>query len=637
LKTHVAILITAQVFFLQLLPVASQVQPVEVKHSQEKTIINGRMFFIHTVQKGQTLFSISKAYEITQEDLLRENPGLEITGLKEGQAIRIPEPRLRQAAVYPENKEDFYEHIVKRGQTVYSLARKYHVTEELIYHYNPWARNGIKADQTVWIPRKSELYNIQEVGNEESAFFYYTVKQKDTLYTISRLYGTTVADIIDNNPDLRWGLKTGQVLKIPKSKPVEAVQSVPADSATIMIKPCQFAEENVTYDVALMLPFFAKYNMEEATLPIDSLAEEGTYVPLHRQKGLRGRNFAEFYEGFLLAVDSLKKTGLSVNLHVYDTERDSLEVKKVVRELSILQPDLIIGPVYSEDVSITSRLASYLDINLVSPLSTRPSLIEHNPRLFQVIPSRQAENEELMKYIIPDSKGRLILIRGDDTLTMKNSWSFKKYLLEHLPGDSSGNPLQFYDYKLNDSLITHLGQILSKEEENILIIFSENEPDVSRLISGLYMISALHPMKIFGMSSWQTWKTIDLNYLHNLQLYLITPFYADFTNNQVRNFLHRCRNVYGYEPYEISPIGYNYCMLGYDIGFYFLSALKQYGKDFQHCLDQLNVDLLLSDYRYVRDGEGGYMNTKYSLIQYTNDFTVIKVSDDGQGTSDSSE
>jgi LysM repeat protein len=627
LKTPIVILLTAQILLLQYLPVYSQVQPVEVKRSQEKTIINGKVFFIHTVQKGQTLFSISKAYEITQEDLLRENPGLEVTGLKEGQAIRIPESKPKQAAIYPENKDYFYEHHVKRGQTVYSLARKYNVTEELIYQYNPWARNGIQADQTVWIPRERKLYSTQKAEDEETPWFYYTVKEKDTLYTISKLYGITVADIIDSNPDLRWGLKAGQVLKIPKIKPAEEIQALPSDSSALIIQPCRFADQNVTYDVALMLPLFAEYNVEEATLPLDSIAEEGTYVPLHKQQGLRGRNFAEFYEGFLLALDSLKKTGLLINLHVYDTEHDSMKVKKDARELSIIQPDLIIGPVYSEDVKITSRLSRYLDINLVSPLSTRPSLIMHNPRIFQVIPSRQAENEELAKYAIPEGKGRLILVRGSDTLTMKNSWGFKKYLLEHFPGDSIGNSLQFFDYKLNDSLIINLDHILSKEEDNILVIYSDNEPDVSRLISKLYMVSTLYPMKIYGMPSWQTWKTIDLNYLHNLQLYLITPFYADFTNNKIRNFLHRCHEIYGYEPYEISPIGYNYCMLGYDIGFYFLSALKQFGKDFQQCIDQLTLDLLLSDYRYVKDGEGGYSNTRYSLIQYTKDYTVVKISD----------
>jgi len=209
LKTHIAIFLTAQLFLLQILPVSSQVQPVEVKRSQEKTIINGKVFYIHTVQKGQTLFSISKAYEITQEDLLRENPGLESTGLKEGQAIRIPESKPKQASLYPENKDDFYEHHVKRGQTVYSLARKYNVSEELIYQYNPWAREGIKADQTVWIPRGKNIYNPQKPENEETPWFYYTVKEKDTLYTISKLYGITVAEIIDKNQQshLPWILK----------------------------------------------------------------------------------------------------------------------------------------------------------------------------------------------------------------------------------------------------------------------------------------------------------------------------------------------------------------------------------------------------------------------------------------------
>ncbi len=69
---------------------SAQMQPVEVKRTQEKTIVNGKVYYIHTIQKGQTLYSISKAYEVSQDDIIRENPGIDPAALKEGQALRIP-------------------------------------------------------------------------------------------------------------------------------------------------------------------------------------------------------------------------------------------------------------------------------------------------------------------------------------------------------------------------------------------------------------------------------------------------------------------------------------------------------------------------------------------------------------------
>jgi LysM repeat protein/ABC-type branched-subunit amino acid transport system substrate-binding protein len=625
LKKFASLLVIVQVFLLLSLPAVSQFQPTEVKRSQEKTIINGKIYYIHTVQKGQTLYSISKAYEVTQEEIKKENPQIDVVNLREGLAIKIPDTRARQAAVYPENREDFYAHKVRRGQTIYSLSKKYDVTEAVIYHYNPWAREGINADQTIWIPRKKELLDISETARANDFFFYYTAKEKDTLYSISKLYGVSVSDIIDANPELREGLRPKQVLKIPKIKtPVPELLTI-ADSLVNLSLPCMVDDETVIYDVALVLPFFSNFNLEEPEVPIDTIAEEGTYIPPQRQQGLRGRNFAEFYEGFMLALDSLKSTGLSVVLHVYDSERDTLKTKKIMQELSLVQPDLLIGPVYTEDVKIAGHLARYQEIELVSPLSTRNSLVAGNANIIQVIPSRQAESFALANYLKQYNKGRFILIRGTDSVSMNNSWRFKKYFLENIPTDISGNPLHFEDYRLNDSLMNVLGKVLSKEDENIIIVFSENEPAVSRLVTRLYMMYSLYPVKLFGMPVWQTWKTIDLNYFHSLQLNLITPFYTDYANPQVKRFLYKSRVELGYEPYEISSIGYNFSMLGYDIGFYFLAALNQYGKNFLQCIDQVEADQLLTKYHFQRAGEGGYVNNSFNLIQYKKDFTIERI------------
>ena len=119
-------------------------------------------------------------------------------------------------AVYPENREDFHAHTVKRKDTIYSLARKYKVDDDVIYYYNPWAKDGIKPDQTLWIPRNKEMHDISAEARNNDAFYYYTPKEKDTLYSIARIYGVTVADIIDANPELRNGLRPEQVLKIPR-------------------------------------------------------------------------------------------------------------------------------------------------------------------------------------------------------------------------------------------------------------------------------------------------------------------------------------------------------------------------------------------------------------------------------------
>jgi LysM repeat protein/ABC-type branched-subunit amino acid transport system substrate-binding protein len=454
-----------------------------------------------------------------------------------------------------------------------------------------------------------------------TGFRYHTVKEQETLYSISVIYGLSVSDIIDNNEFLRNGLKAGQVLKIPaapdKSNDLVRVDSAPAAN------PCiPSSDDQANYNVALLLPFFSQMINEEIGTPSDTISEEGTYIPSQRQQGLRGKSFAEFYEGFLLAVDSMKNTGFSVNMHIYDTERDSVKTKKIVRDLSLIRPDLVIGPVWSEEVQIVGRLAKYSDFNLVSPLSSRTSLAGQNNRIIQVIPSREAECRSLANFISHMKKGQLFLFRGADSGSVRGSALFRKYLQENMPKDESNNPLMFHNYKLNDSLLTNISKVLVQQDDNIVIVFSESEPDVSRLMTKLYMMSSLYPITVYGMPSWQTWKTIELNYFHHLQLHLISPFYIDYNNAAVKAFLEKCRRVYGYEPYETSASGYNFCMLGFDVGYYFLSALRQFGKDFQQCMGSLESDLLLSPYRFVQLGQGGYINQGFNMIRYNPDFTI---------------
>jgi LysM repeat protein/ABC-type branched-subunit amino acid transport system substrate-binding protein len=598
---------------------SAQMEPVEVKRTQEKTIVNGKVYYIHTIQKGQTLYSISKAYEVSQEDIIRENPGVDPAALKEGQALRIPSAGSNQSIAYPQNKEDFIDHKVKKGQTVYSLSKKYEVEQDVIYRYNPWARDGIQPGQTIWIPKpkKVQISTTEEI----SGFRYHTVKEQETLYSISVIYGLSVSDIIDNNDFLRDGLKAGQVLKIPAA-PDKSREAVQIDTVPATIPCIPSSDDQANYNVALLLPFFSQMINEEIGTPADTIAEEGTYMPLQRQQGLRGKSFAEFYEGFLLAVDSMKSTGFSVNLHIYDTERDTTKTKKIVRDLSLIQPDLIIGPVWSEDVRIAGRLAKYSEISLVSPLSSRTSIVSKNSRIIQVIPSKEAEYRNLANYISHLKKGHLFLLRGSDSVSARGAWLFRKYLQEQVPLDENNTPLTFQNYKLNDSLLTNISKVLTQHDDNIVIVFSESEPDVSRLMTKLYMMSSIYPITVYGMPSWQMWKTIELNYFHHLQLHLISPFYIDYNSAEVKNFLEKCRRVYGYEPYETSASGYNFCMLGYDVGYYFLSALRQYGKDFQQCLGSMEPHLLLSPYRFAREGQGGYINQGFNMIRYNPDFTI---------------
>ncbi len=87
--------------------------------------------------------------------------------------------------------------------------------------------------------------------------------------------------------------------------------------------------------------------------------------------------------------------------------------------------------------------------------------------------------------------------------------------------------------------------------------------------------------------------------------------------------MEKCRRAYGYEPYETSALGYNFCMLGYDVGLLLsVSAEDSMGKTSRQCLGSMETQLLLSPYRYMQEGEGGYINQGFNMIRYNPDFTI---------------
>ena len=142
-------------------------------------------------------------------------------------------------------------------------------------------------------------------------------------------------------------------------------------------------------------------------------------------------------------------------------------------------------------------------------------------------------------------------------------------------------------------------------------------------------MSQVYPITLFGRPSWHQWKTIDLNYFHNLHLHLVMPFYADFGDMDVKHFMHKFRKTFGYEPYEVSPTGYSFSMLGYDIGMFFLSALNGYGSGFAPCLESIGYRPMLSPFQFRQINGGGYVNGHAQMIRYNPDYTISRLKDPG--------
>src|SRR6476620_2736524 len=139
---------------LMMFCVNANAQTGVVRKSAKTETVDGKKYYIHTVEKGQTLYAIAKAYDMTVNDVLVENPDA-LNGIKPGQVLRIPYQKQTGTTTVtpvPTDTAKYELHKVEAGETIYGICKKYNTTEAVLNSLNPDLKNGLKVGQEIKIP-----------------------------------------------------------------------------------------------------------------------------------------------------------------------------------------------------------------------------------------------------------------------------------------------------------------------------------------------------------------------------------------------------------------------------------------------------------------------------------------------------
>jgi LysM repeat protein len=197
---------------------------VVVERSKEKVIISGTAYYIHYVKKGETAYSISRAYGVTVDELTKENPPA-LYGVKEGQTLRIPVrdipegQKAEQQPVRAQRDESRYTyHKLQPGETVYSVSRLYGVSENEIISSNPGIDiNRLSVGSEIAIPKREFMTERQEFEVQEGNYIFHKVVKGESLSSIADKYGISIREIRKENRDIRFP-QVGDYLRIPVPK-----------------------------------------------------------------------------------------------------------------------------------------------------------------------------------------------------------------------------------------------------------------------------------------------------------------------------------------------------------------------------------------------------------------------------------
>ena len=493
MKRHIALL-ASLLLLTCTAAIAQDYVPTPVTVSSEKVKLNGKVYYAHLVLERQTIFSIAKAYGVTEQDLYEANPNLREAGLQKGSILLIPVSKQDGTAEEPDE-----------------------------------VRNGAASSQ-------------QEEYKE------HTVRWYEDIDDIARRYDISVQEIMDFNHLKTRKLTTRQVLRIPLRKngvpvttPVEPAQGTDVeqngtdsreDVPETDLNPGEQADENPHFishpkdvvDFSLLLPLKVGNTATEANM--------------------------DFYSGVLMALKDLEAEGLKVNMHVYDLYAGMPDVD------ALCKSDFVLGPVASRDVEVMLQMIDGR-VPLISPLDQRAASLATNYRRFIQAPAG-AENqyEDLAQWVQEDLNNgdKILFVSEKNASNSQAAVNIRSAMARR----ELHYQIMNYAISDGRALPDSLARCLVRSGVNRVVVASENEAFVGDVVRNLgIMLGRGFDIVMYAPSKVRNFDSIDGTALHDVSSHISTAYHVNYGSPEVDGFVRAYRALFRTEPSQFAFQGYD--------------------------------------------------------------------------------
>ena len=627
---HKIFVFLALFFGVAMFPATIHAQVV-VEKSTEIITIGSKQYYMHHVKKGETLYSIARVYEVSEEEINRLNPEIQELGLQADMVIGIPvvlttqpeEPIVVQETVLEEGDEygdGYIVHTVKEAERTRHLLRRWGVDEEAFRKLNPTVGSHVFVGQKVLIPYENAVAQ----------------QKPDTVQN------TVVVQLDESLGDsLTVEVPVQGAFVMPKERPEECYAS--ADN------------RNRQYHVVLMVPLYLN-DIEK----LDASKEKA-----EKTKNTRALKFLQFYEGFMMAADSLTTNdGLRLDLTVIDVHENIATAQNAVNQINNKPVDLIIGPFFSKSFSVVQEYAANHEIMIVNPMSERENIVVNAPNVVKLKPSANAmadalsklirsnypkakvglvyedelsddpmvksleqaldsavnpevflSNAEMLELITRESLRRKMGKRILSTLEVEGQVFSSRALGENPDGEVYfDNPFRHYGF----SDIEEYKKDLSAARENVLVAYGNTVVFSTTILNNIHKSTQKFPITLIGLPRWDNFDNLLVPNLLNLNAIYFDDHFVDFNDSVALKFVDDFRLKYESEPME-------YAFEGFDVGWYFLNALMEFGPHPMACLPYYHIPLLHTRYYFGKSRyEDGLQNQYLNVYQFDGQEVVLK-------------
>ncbi|MEC4113915.1 LysM peptidoglycan-binding domain-containing protein [Myroides pelagicus] len=589
---------------------------VPVKNEGVDQQVLGKKGKLHQVKPKETLYGISKQYNVSLEQLLQWNPLLKTEGLKAGSKIIVSKvssgrakdvtgkykSELNYSGTLSSSKADtikditniYYKYIdVEPQSTLYGLAVLYNTSIQRLIELNPELKQGLKSGQKIKVPAfgyVDKVVEITPVIPSDNISEYTTIKvaPKQTLYSISREYDLTITELVDLNPDLLTdGLMIGMKLKVPNIyQVVNVVEESTGEGVEIVsgyadLSTSLYKEQR--REIALLLPF----NVSRLGSNVESKLASDSFLNMT----------LDFYLGAKLAIAEAESLGLPLTVNVYDSNetKNSSAVTTLVSKGSFDNADIIVGPFFQANVAKLVNNLPNREVMVLSPLSNEKEV--SSSQLVQSMPDADMQKKAMIDYFLQQSNVKLTVII-DQTRTSSRQFMSKYFSQVKV---------------INSDALDNIDKTLVAGRKNVFILDSSSIEAANLLVSKLKRRVKDFDIQIGALDKGDVFDTMEVEFQSMIDLKYVYPSVTrDSSMDENSVFQEAYKTAYGVLPNRFAARGYD---LMFDV------IMRTFQKEGFKSTFKYATQLNENKFVYRKGSDNTEVNTGVYILQYTEDLT----------------
>lgn len=576
--------------------------------------IAGNTYYYYEVKNKESLSEIADAMGVTREDLIRYNP--DASGKLEKKQLLFLPVSFSTTALSPSNQvrssfgqgsgcqvtqDEVTRHTIKRGETIFDIAKRYNSTIEGILSNNPTLTPDRYAEGEVIkvYPNSAMPFYYERTGIR---FYSYKVQDGESFYSIARRHGVSQEDLQAANPELKKP-KKGKLMVVPKPY----TEKVLGDMRTISLDDLQNYYEPRLQEIYSSL--VAQKRNNEVNI--------GIVLPfqLHKSQAPRqGYLYTDFYKGFLLALDSAgSQAQKHINLHVWDTQHN-LNVTDSLLALPIMSDmNLLIAPSEPKQLERLNKFGKENHVGVVNCFTTKNTEYEDNNYVIQINTPTPQFSDCVLDWFVKQFEGYHVIYLMDASSDGKEIFD---NLRSHI--DLNG---------MNTSQLTVSGELsydaLSRQmnpgTQYVIVPSSSSKELLRKIIKALKQAKQERFDCEFVMVGYPEYVTYLKDYqtdLQDIDTYIFSRFFNSkgFRTRDVETLYKKSFNG---DMLNSVP---NMVLYGFDLGMYIINTLGQ-GIDIdEHAPLYRGIQ---TSFKFERASNwGGLINRAIDVVHFSTDHKI---------------